>query len=39
MFELGKDVVLRTLDGIEKGTGRRILYADGEAAKFRREHR
>ena len=39
MFELGKDVVVETLDGIERGTGRRILYADAEAAKFRREQK
>jgi len=39
MFELGKDVVLGTLDGIEEGTGRRVVYADAEAAKFRRERR
>ena len=37
MFELGKDIVFKTLDSIEKGTGRRVLYADAEAAKFRRE--
>ena len=39
MFELGKDVVVGTLDGIERGTGRRVLYADAEAAKFRREQK
>ena len=39
MFELGKDVVGETLDGIERGTGRRVLYADAEAAKFRREQK
>ena len=39
MFELGKDVVGETLDGIERGTGRRILYADAEAAEFRRERK
>lgn len=39
MFELGKDVVVETLHGIERGTGRRVLYADPEAAKFRREQK
>ncbi len=39
MFELGKDLVFETLDSIERGTGRRVLYADAEAAKFRREQR
>lgn len=39
MFELGKDIVVETLDGLERGTGRRVLYADAEAAKFRSERK
>lgn len=35
MLELGKSIILASLDAFERLTGRRVVYRDAEAAQFR----
>ena len=38
-LELGKDLILPTIEALEQRTGRRVVYLDDDAIEFRAENR